>query len=559
MLGTKERQFAPLGPRSLEDLVPTDHFYRQLDRVLDLSFVRALVAPCYAAGGRPSIDPVVFFRLQLVLFFEGIRSERLLMRVLADRLAARWYVGYDVGEALPDRSSLSKIRQRYGLEVFRRFFDAIVEQCVAAGLVWGRELYIDATKVVADASVDSITPRFAVAARAHVDDLFAQDAEALGPPGPGPEQVGRAPLDAIEPSAEGEAAEVATANAARHDWIAEAGRQDRTTGDTRYLRTGDRAVSTTDPDATHLRQRDGVRLGYQAHYVVDGGKARIILAALVTPAEVPEDWPAADLLWRARFRWRLWPQQATGDKAYGTLGLIRALEEQGVRAYIPLPDFDARTAFFGKQDFIYDAQRDTYTCPQGETLRYRSINRHARTLLYKADPATCAACPLRARCTPTDHVRILSRSFDEACLERVRGYQQTAAYQKAVRKRSVWVEPLFAEAKQWHGLRRFRLRRLWRVNSETLLTASGQNLKRLVSRRGWGRRPFPDGTLGLRLGGALASTVRSRMSVICRPCQILYALTSRLQHLLTPFFTTLRASRAAAAPLVDGVGDACSR
>lgn len=79
----------PLEHLTLEDLVPPDHFYRVLDRTLDLSFVRALVAPCYAAGGRPSIDPVVFFRLQLVLFFEGIRSERLLMRTLADRLAAR--------------------------------------------------------------------------------------------------------------------------------------------------------------------------------------------------------------------------------------------------------------------------------------------------------------------------------------------------------------------------------------------------------------------------------------------------------------------------------------
>ena len=94
MLGTKERQFAPLGQLSLEDLVPADHFYRQLDRTLDLSFVRDLVAPCYASGGRPSIDPVVFFRLHLVMFFEDIRSERLLMRTLADRLAARWYIGY---------------------------------------------------------------------------------------------------------------------------------------------------------------------------------------------------------------------------------------------------------------------------------------------------------------------------------------------------------------------------------------------------------------------------------------------------------------------------------
>src|ERR687884_1901793 len=114
MMGLKERQFAPLDHLSLDDLVPADHFYRHLDRTLDLSFVRDLVAPCYAAGGRPSIDPVVFLRLQLVLFFEGIRSERLLMRVLADRLAARWDVGYDGGEALPDRSSLSNIPQRYG-------------------------------------------------------------------------------------------------------------------------------------------------------------------------------------------------------------------------------------------------------------------------------------------------------------------------------------------------------------------------------------------------------------------------------------------------------------
>src|ERR671922_268523 len=184
MMGIKPRSFHPIEAVTLEHLVPADHSYRHVERVLDLAFVRDLVAPCYAAGGRPSIDPIVFFKLQLVLFFEGIRSERLLMRVLADRLAARWYIGYDLTEPLPDHSSLTRIRQRYGVAVFHRFFEAIVEQCQAAGLIWGQELYIDATKVVADASVDSIVPRFAVAARAHVEDLFAQDADAAGPPGP---------------------------------------------------------------------------------------------------------------------------------------------------------------------------------------------------------------------------------------------------------------------------------------------------------------------------------------------------------------------------------------
>src|SRR5215218_7124847 len=171
MMGTKERAFAPLPPVTLEELVPPDHFYRHLERSLDLGFVRDLVRDAYADSGRPSIDPVVFFKLQLILFFEGLRSERQLMHVVADRLSLRWYLGYDLSEPLPDHSSLSRIRERYGLDVFRRFFETIVTQCVEAGLVWGQELSIDATKVAANADLDPLQPRFAV--EAHLHRLFA--------------------------------------------------------------------------------------------------------------------------------------------------------------------------------------------------------------------------------------------------------------------------------------------------------------------------------------------------------------------------------------------------
>src|SRR5262245_55016461 len=93
MMGLKEQAFAPLVAVSLEELVPQDHFYRHIQRVLNLSFVYDLVRESYAAVGRPSVDPVVFFKLQLVMFFEDIRSERLLMRQIADRLSVRWYIG----------------------------------------------------------------------------------------------------------------------------------------------------------------------------------------------------------------------------------------------------------------------------------------------------------------------------------------------------------------------------------------------------------------------------------------------------------------------------------
>ena len=244
MMGKKERHFAPLIHVSVEELVPQNHFYRHLEHTLDLSFVREFVHETYAVGGRPSIDPVVFFKLQLVMFFEGLRSERQLMRHAADRLSVRWYVGYDLGEPLPDHSSLTRIRERYGVEVFRRFFDAIVEQCQQEKLVWGRELYIDSTQVNANADLDSLTPRFAVEARAaiqtHLAVLFS-DEESQQEQQKAATKVVAASIDATFtegmlcamptplpiPLSQAEHEELAQDNAIRHDWIAQEGRQQR--------------------------------------------------------------------------------------------------------------------------------------------------------------------------------------------------------------------------------------------------------------------------------------------------------------------------------------------
>src|SRR5215207_4995716 len=192
VMGTKLRNFAPLPDLSLEELVPKDNFYRHLDRKLNLSFVRDFVKECYACWGRPSVDPVVFFRLQLVMFFENIRSERRLMEVAADRLSIRWYLGYDLHEPLPDHSSLTRIRERYGLEVFRRFFERIVQECFEVGLVRGEELFFDSTKVEANADVDSLRSRSI--AENHLKELFeetgGQEIEDVATPQPNPDVWG---------------------------------------------------------------------------------------------------------------------------------------------------------------------------------------------------------------------------------------------------------------------------------------------------------------------------------------------------------------------------------
>src|SRR5688572_17977160 len=487
-MGIKARSFAPLCNRSIEDLVPAGHFYRHLEAKLDLDFVRDLVRDTYKGCGRPSVDPQVFFKLQLVMFFEGLRSERELIRVAADRLSVRWFLGYDLDEVLPDHSSLTRIRQRYGLAVFRRFFEAIVEQCRKAGLVWGKELYFDATQVDANASLDSVAPRFAV--EAHLGELFADDASDEPSPDAGNDQ----PVELPVPITDTEREQLADANKERHDWLARDGAPDRTIIRDGYRRRSDFEASTTDPDAALMAfKKGGLHFGYHDHYAVDGGKARIILEVLVTPADVMENLPFLDMLWRACFRWQLRPDQVTGDATYGTVATIVAVEDQGIRAYVPLSDVGKRPGFFGPEAFSYDAEQDVYTCPNGTVLRFRGNHYDARVRAYQAPASACNACPVKAQCTDSQKGRIFTRSFDEAYLDRVRGYHETDAYRKAMRKRSVWVEPLFGEAKDWHGLKRFRLRGLWKVNAEALLIAAGQNLKRLLRKRGGGRRPWPNG------------------------------------------------------------------
>lgn len=476
MLGYKPKIFKRHSAVCLEDLVPKDNFYRQVEAKLDLSFVRHFVQDCYASRiGRPSIDPVTFFKLHLIMFFEGIRSERQLMESVHLNLAHRWYIGYDLDEAVPDHSSLSKIRDRYGLEVFQRFFEQIVELCRQAGLVWGKELYFDGTKVRANADVDSLEPRLEVISQAHLEKLFPDSAGETDEPVT-PHLHPRRLLEKYDGTR--------ILSRGSKYW---------------YHRTTDQQVSQTDPSATPMKASDGVpaSLGYHTHYVVDGGKARIILAALVTPASVMDNTPMLDLERWVCFRWQLFPEIAVGDTKYGTVANIVGLEQDGIHAYLPTPDFSQRKPFYPPEQFRYDSERNLYICPQSQELPLKSRRKSEQVFVYIAKAHTCNTCPMKSECTDSKSGRYIFRSFFQNELDRAASYRHTEAYQKALRKRQVWVEPLFGEAKQWHGGRRFRLRGLEKVNIEGILKATGQNIKRLLKGKTWKKPPKPAGSAAL--------------------------------------------------------------
>jgi IS5 family transposase len=200
------------------------------------------------------------------------------METVSLNLAHRWFIGYDLYESVPDHSSLSKIRERFGLEIFQLFFERIVEMCIEAGLVWGEELYFDSTKVQANANINGMIDRANYEAQEHLDQLFA---EALSP------------FSRL----------VAKYNGKRLSGIRKP----------HYQRLTDDQVSPIDPDATPMQASQGgsATLGYRDHYVVDGGKARIILSALVTPASITDNTPLLDLVDWVRFRWTIAPKLAS--------------------------------------------------------------------------------------------------------------------------------------------------------------------------------------------------------------------------------------------------------
>jgi transposase len=452
MMGYKIRNLKTFTSFSLETLVPEDNFYRQVENCINLSFVRDLVCHLYSKFGRPSIDPVVFFKLQLIAFFEGIRSERLLMETVSLNLAHRWFLGYDLDEDVPDHSSLSKIRERYGMQVFQQFFEQIVELCVEAGLVWGEELYFDSTKVDANAAINNMVDRTKSEANQHIEELW-QDKE------------------------------VDVTNETLRDLVRKYNGE-RFTGFRKhsYKRVTDQKVSLTDPDASPMRAQGGgsAVLGYRDHYIVDGGKARIILSALVSPASIMDNTPLLDMVDWTCSRWRLEPRIAVGDAKYGTVTNIVGIEKRGIKAYLPIPDLSKRTKYYPAKIFQYDPKKDQYVCPQGQILPLTSKRYTEQVILYRAKANVCNACPMKEECTSSKSGRHIFRSFHQRSIDKVKAYYETEDYKKASRKRSVWVEPLFGEAKDFHRLRRFRLRGLHKVNIEGIMIAAGQNLKRLI-------------------------------------------------------------------------------
>jgi len=431
---------------NLDEIVPQDHLLRDIDSLLNFNELREHLAPYYSHTGRPSVDPELMIRMLLIGYCCGIRSERQLCYEVQMNLAYRWFCKLSITDKVPDHSTFSK--NRHGrfreAEAFRFVFEQVLMRCMDEGLIGGEGFTVDASVVKADASKQ----------KHHDDD---------------------------------------------DDW----GRGSRAINEYLDSLTEDgssiqeiRKVSQTDPQARWTCAPGGpAYYAYSTNYLVDT-EAGIIVDVEATPAHrTPEVWSTKTMIERVKDRFGIEAKRLIGDTAYGTAEFLNwMVNEAKIEPHVPVWDRgDEIDGRFGRSDFVFDDEKDLYTCPNDNELRrfWRTYKKprtgitKSNEIKYSSRKSDCAGCLMKEQCCPNTDIRKVTRSIYEPARDVAREVQKTPAYRKTRRQRKK-VEMLFAHMKRILKMDRLRLRGLNGAKDEFLLTATAQNLRRMAKYLGTG-------------------------------------------------------------------------
>jgi transposase len=437
MQGRQVTQMPLFVDGNLEKYVPAGHLLRKVAKVLDLGFIRQMTKAHYAGKGRPSLDPVVFFKMQIVAYLYGISSDRQLCDEVSCNLAYRWYLGYPLDQEAPDHSTLTRTRDRLGPDVFRKVFEKIVSDCKKVGLVQGQQVIVDASLIKANASKDSMKPR-----------------------------------DGSDKAAPTKSQEIAEAK----------------TNPKRWSKKNKTHVSKSDPDSTCVNRKGySGDLYYKGHYAIDG-KERIILDCHVTTGSRHECKEFIERLDHVADTYDLDFKEVLADSGYGHGPTYEDLKDRGIRPYIPLRDPKLGAGKHAPpEDFQYQKDHDRYRCPAGAFLYPHKTS--GGITRYAIKNRACDGCPLQKKCFPKGFEgksKRIQRSVYQDHFDKIRRRMKTATFKKKRYARSWKIEGIFGEAKSNHCLGRAKYRGLAKVQIQVYLSATVQNLKRIISVYGEG-------------------------------------------------------------------------
>ena len=433
----------------LEELVPQDHFLRKVEAAVDFSFIHDMCKDLYCLdNGRPAIEPELLFKMLLLGYLYGIKSEIKLAQAVNENIAFKWFLGIKLTEKGPDHATISanRVRRFRDNNIAEQIFDEILRQCIGKGLVGGAILYTDSTHIKAKANKHrkalvtvNTSPKEYIE---ELDEQIALDREILN----------KKPFD----------------------------KNDNDPDPPEGGGTTTRMVSLTDPDSGQ-QTRDGKPDGfhYSEHRTVDS-KNNVIVNVHVEPANVNDITPVSKILKEIKHRLGRLPKYMGFDAGYHSAWIAHLLEKNNVQGVIGYRRHTHQQEVFGKYRFRYEPYFDAYTCPEGKHLYWKTTNRTGYRE-YWSSSKDCANCPRKNECmSEKSKRRLVTRHVWQDALEEVTWFTKTTIGRRIYSWRKQTIERSFAEAKENHGLRFARMLGIKNMREQCFLTAAAQNIKRLV-------------------------------------------------------------------------------
>jgi transposase len=428
---------------NMDQLVPQNHLLRLIDEHVDFSFITEKVRPFYnEKQGRPALDPIVLFKMMLIGYLYGIRSERQLEQEIILNNGYRWFLGLGLTDSVPDHSTISwnRTKRFAGTTIFQEIFDEVVRLAMSHHMVAGRLLITDSTHIQAHANKNRFTMQVVTETPqeylGELEQAINDDREAHG----------KKPLPPAEETIE-----------------------------EKNLK-----VNTTDPESGFM-MRKGKPEGffYLDHRTVDH-KFNIITDVFVTPGNVNDSTVYMERLQRQieTFGFSNSLESVALDSGYMTTFICKKTLDMEIFTVIAGRTPSTKDGVLPKAQFSYNKELDIYICPAGESLTYSTTNRSGYKE-YKSDTTKCADCPMLEKCTSTKQ-RTIQRHVWEDSKEQVIQNRQSENGAAVYKLRSQTIERSFADAKELHGLRRCRFRGKEKTQEQVLMTAMAQNIKKIA-------------------------------------------------------------------------------
>ena len=407
--------------------VPEDNFYRRLKDTLDLQWLYKATKKYYGTEGQSSIDPVVFFKLIMIGYLENLASDRRIIGTVSMRLDMLYFIGYDIDEALPWHSTLSRTRQLYGQELFKELFRQVLKQCIEKGMVAGRRQAVDSVQVKANASMDSLTQK----ALLEDGDMYADNLE----------EEDKKPTDNNSPAAN-------ATHYSKTDPDARIAKKPGKPTDLKYLAqvsvdTAHHVITTI--QAHHADKRDSQCLGE----VVDDAIENLKPEGLIV-------------------------EEIIAGTNYSSAEAIRYLEDNHLRGYIP----NHGSFKISREGFSYDKENDCYVCSQGIQLKYAKT--HSGKIEYRSSSKDCKNCPLRTTCIGKSSWKKITHSIETPLFNQMDQRIQSPYARRMLKLRQSTVEPVLGTLVNFLAMRRVSTRGIELADKCMLMSATVYNLKKLL-------------------------------------------------------------------------------